>query len=144
MTPDVMFRIANLAVMPAWLALVVAPRWNGTRYLVHSMILPLILAGLYTGLLAAGIGDSEGSFNSLEGLAKLFSRRDLLLAGWLHYLAFDLFVGAWETRDAFRCGVSRWILIPCQILTFFAGPVGLLVYLVFRSIRTRTLIIEEG
>ena len=139
-----MFRIANLAVVPAWLLLVAVPRWSGTRYVVHSMILPLMLAGLYTGLLASGIGDSEGSFSTLDGVARLFSKPGLLLAGWLHYLAFDLFIGAWETRDAIRCGVSRWLLVPCQVLTFFAGPIGLLLYLVLRSLRTRTLIVEEA
>ena len=74
-------------------------------------------------------------------VAKLFSNRWLLLAGWIHYLAFDLFIGAWEVRDAQDLGISHFIVIPCLLLTFLFGPAGLLLYFVIRVARLRALAI---
>jgi hypothetical protein len=65
----------------------------------------------------------------------LFSNPWLLLAGWIHYLAFDLLVGSWEARDAHDRGVRHLLVVPCLILTFLFGPIGWLIYL---GIRTRT------
>ena len=65
-------------------------------------------------------------------MALLFCARQALLAGWLHYLAFDLFTGSWEARDAVRLGISRWLAAPCLLLTFLLGPVGLGLYLLLR------------
>ena len=72
-------------------------------------------------------------FNSLTQVAILFSSPYALLAGWVHYLAFDLFIGAWETRDGLRLGLSRWLLLPCQVLTFVFGPLGLALYLLLKA-----------
>ena len=76
---------------------------------------------------------SQGGFSSLAGVAQLFENRWLLLAGWVHYLAFDLFIGAWETRDAMARGLSRLWLAPCLLMTFMLGPIGLLMYHVART-----------
>ena len=95
------------------------------------------LASLYLGLIALHWGDASGSFSSLSGVAELFSNRWLLLAGWTHYLAFDLFVGTWETRDAIARGVSRWLLAPCLVLTFLFGPIGWLAYQIVRQRATK-------
>ena len=65
---------------------------------------------------------------------KLFRNEWLVLAGWIHYLAFDLFVGAWEVRDSQDRGISHFLVIPCLLLTFFLGPIGLLLYFTVRSI----------
>jgi hypothetical protein len=59
--------------------------------------------------------------------------RQALLAGWIHYLAFDLFTGAWEARDARRLRISRWLVAPCLLLTFLFGPLGLGLYLLLRA-----------
>ena len=66
----------------------------------------------------------------------------LLLAGWIHYLCFDLFIGSWEVRDAKAQGISHWLVIPCLFLTFMFGPVGLLLYFALRAVRTRTIAIS--
>jgi len=79
-------------------------------------------------VLAAHWGESAGGFGSLREVAALFANPWLLLAGWIHYLAFDLFVGAWEVRDAAENAVPHWLVIPCLALTFLFGPVGLLSY----------------
>jgi hypothetical protein len=73
----------------------------------------------------------QGGFDSLEHVAELFGNRELLLAGWIHYLAFDLLVGAWITRKARKDGIAYWAVVPCLVLTFLFGPAG---YLLFSAI----------
>ncbi len=87
---------------------------------------------------------SEGGFGSLEEVALFFEDPYLLVAGWVHYLAFDLFIGAWEVRDARRLGLHHLIIIPCLLLTFLAGPTGLLLYFILRwSLKRKALIGEH-
>ena len=105
-------------------------------------ILPLLLAVLYAGLIAANFGKSQGGFGSLAGVAQLFSNPWLLLAGWVHYLAFDLFIGSWEVRDARNRGIAHWMVIPCLALTFFFGPVGLLLYFLLRIAKARSVVLD--
>jgi hypothetical protein len=92
-------------------------------------------------LIVSHWGETPGGFGSLSAVAMLFSNHWLLLAGWVHYLAFDLFVGSWEVRDSQRLGISHWLVIPCLILTFLFGPVGLLVYFVLRLAMRRSLMV---
>src|SRR6185436_20157970 len=95
-------------------------RWANT--LVSGIILPVLLSVLYAALLATHWGETEGGFTSLAGVRALFSNQWLLLAGWVHYLAFDLFVGSWELRDAQQHRIPHLVMIPCLILTFLFGP----------------------
>src|SRR5215831_3015326 len=76
-----------------------------------------------------------GGFSTLAGVGTLFSNPWLLLAGWMHYLAFDLLVGSWELEDAAERGIPHWIVVPCLLLTFMFGPAGWLLYRIVRSIR---------
>lgn len=130
-SPDSLFTLANTVALLGWLLLALAPRWRGTRAVVLSGALPLALAGAYVGLIgyqnlahpAAG-----GGFGSLAQVGALFGQPWVLLAGWVHYLCFDLWVGAWQTRDAQRRGVPHWALLPCLAATFMLGPLGLLLY----------------
>jgi Domain of unknown function (DUF4281) len=121
------FSTVNLIALAGWLLLVAFPR-NGRALFTAGTVVPLLLSTIYLGLLAVHFGEGSGSFSSLQGVADLFSNRWILLAGWVHYLAFDLFIGAWETKDAMARGLSRWLLAPCLALTFMLGPVGLLAY----------------
>ena len=84
-------------------------------------------------LMVTHFGNATGGFGSLAGVAQLFDNEYLLLAGWVHFLAFDLFVGAWEVRDARRLSLRHVLVVPCLILTFMLGPVGLLAYLGVRA-----------
>jgi hypothetical protein len=72
-----------------------------------------------------------------------FSAPNIVVAGWIHYLIFDLFVGAWESRDAVRRGVPHWLVIPCLLGTLMFGPIGLLLYVTARFFSTRALEYEE-
>ncbi|SHJ61532.1 protein of unknown function [Hymenobacter daecheongensis DSM 21074] len=131
LTPDLLFSLANAAALLGWLLLGVAPRWRGTQAVVHSGALPLGLAGAYALLIGGhylGPHAGTGGFGSLAQVAALFQDPWALLAGWVHYLCFDLTIGAWQARDARRRGLPHWLLLPCLLLTFLLGPVGLLLY----------------
>jgi len=132
MTPDQLFSILNLMALAAWLPLVFLPRarWAST---VIPAVGPVVLAAVYVALLAASLPWTEGGFTSLDGVSALFTNRWALLAGWTHYLAFDLFVGGWEVRDAQAHGVPHLFVVPALVLTFLFGPAGLLLYLAMRS-----------
>jgi hypothetical protein len=133
LTPDALFLICNNGVMPAWLLLVFAPGWVWTQRLVHAVWIPLILGAVYLWAMVANPGTPEGgSFFSLEGVMILFATPHVALLGWVHYLVFDLFVGAWQARDSARRGIPHLVLIPCLGFTLMFGPIGLMLYLVIR------------
>ncbi len=130
------FTVINLAAVPAWLMLLLAPRWQVTRTLVHGGIYPTIYCAIYAVFLFnhlfLGAASADASFTSLNGVMGLFDHPNGILLGWSHYLAFDLFVGAWIGRDALRRGISHWLAAPAMLLTFLLGPFGLLVYIAIR------------
>lgn len=138
MSPDEIFRLANLAALAGWLVLLVSPLAPRLTQIVAGLGVTLALATLYVGLLLVfwGAGDGpdggSGGFDTFDGVAALFARREILLAGWVHYLAFDLFVGAWEVRVARRDRIPFLAVLPCLALTFMLGPAGLLLFLVLR------------
>lgn len=144
MTPERLFSLCNSLALIGWLILVFAGRMRWAARLVSGVVIPLLIAILYTYLIAAHWGETPGGFGTLDGVAALFSNRWLLLAGWIHYLAFDLFIGSWETRDAQMLGISHFIVIPCLALTFLFGPAGLLLYLVIRTAQTRSLELKHS
>ena len=127
MNPETIFATANLVAVSGWLLLLIAPR-NRWATIVAGTIIPIVLAATYLIVLVINWGGSRGGFSSLHDVAELFSNPWLLLAGWVHYLAFDLFVGTWEVRDSLEHGVPRLFVVPCLLLTFMLGPVGFLAY----------------
>ena len=131
MTADALFGVCNVVAVAGWLALMVA-LWNrrpaSPAATLGGTVIPLTLATMYFALVASHIIGAPGGFSTLQAVADLFSNRWLLLAGWVHYLAFDLFIGAWEVHDANERGVPRLFVVPCLVLTFLFGPVGLLCY----------------
>lgn len=143
MNLELIFTIANISVLPGWFLLIVAPRWRGTRIIINAAMIPLLLSVAYVVLLISTIGTTDGGFTSLSGVAKLFQSPNALLAGWIHYLVFDLFIGSWEVRDAQAIGLSHWLVIPCLVLTLWAGPAGLLLYFVFRWSVKRRFIVDR-
>ncbi len=144
MTAQAFFKIANTVSLLAWLLLIVLGRKRMIPELVTGIIVPILLAALYVALLFTHLGGAHGDFNSLDGVAALFSNPWLLLAGWVHYLAFDLFIGSWEVRDAVRHGISHFLVIPCLVLTFLFGPAGLLVYLCLRFALRRSIAVGSA
>lgn len=132
MKADQIFAVANMVALVSWIVLAVAPRWIVTRKLLGSGAVPLLLAIAYAVLIVAFFGAAEGSFGSLAGVMKLFTNEWAVLAGWIHYLAFDLVVGIWEVSDSQARGISHWLVIPCLFFTFMFGPIGFLMYWLLR------------
>lgn len=129
MSPEQMFGIANTIAMLSWLLLAVRPGRRWVTEVVTGRAIPIVFAVLYIAIVVWTFGRAEGSFSTLDGVATLFTNRWLLLAGWLHYLAFDLLIGTWEARDARERGVPHLLLVPCLFMTLMFGPAGWLAYL---------------
>ena len=145
MSLETLFRFASYSVVPFWLLLIFAPRWAWTGRLVHGPVLLLLLTPIYAYMLFGYGAAPEGmDLRSLYGLMVGFSAPPIAVAGWIHYLIFDLFVGAWETRDAQRRGVPHLLVIPCLIATLVVGPIGLLFYVLVRFFHQRVLEYDEA
>jgi hypothetical protein len=140
MDVEQLFSMAGMLAMLGWLFLAILPR-QPIAQLVAGVALPLVLSAGYLLLIVQHFQGAEGGFGSLADVATLFQKRELLLAGWVHYLAFDLFIGAWETRDAQRHGIPHLVVIPCLVMTFLLGPIGLLFYFAIRTAKTRAVAI---
>jgi hypothetical protein len=132
MDVNLLFASANLLALAGWALLLASPLIPTLADRLAGFALPLLLSVAYAGLVLAFWTRAEGGFGSLDDVARLFRTPQLLLAGWLHYLAFDLFVGAWEVRTARRDGIPFPFIIPCLALTFLFGPAG---YLLFTAVR---------
>lgn len=143
MSPETLFSICGWLAVAGWLLLVFAPRWKWSARIIAALIIPLLLGLVYLYLIATHFGESGGGFGSLAQVSKLFQNPYNLLAGWVHYLAFDLFIGSWEVRDAERLKINHLLVIPCLILTFLLGPVGLLLYFILRWTLKRRFIVNE-
>jgi hypothetical protein len=133
MTANHVFSIVNPIALLSWLLLIVLPRRRWVIDVVAGFAVPVLFAIVYTAIILTNFFGSAGGFSSLPDVALLFSNPWLLLAGWTHYLAFDLLVGTWEVRDAGERGVSHLLLVPCLVLTFLFGPAGWLLYQVLRT-----------
>ncbi len=135
---DLLFRIASTLALAGWIALALSPLRRPLAVFT-ARLLAAILCGGYLAVLIHALGHGPGldwrAFNSLDGVMGLLRTREAFLAGWVHYLAFDLFTGAWEAETAPAARVPHALLLVCLFLTFMAGPVGLLAYLLVRAAR---------
>lgn len=131
--PHQMFQVTGPLAMLGWLALVLSPVAPRIADLVAALVIPALLSVAYTALILVHWSDAPGGFDSLANVMALFTDPAVALAGWVHYLAFDLFVGAWITRTARTDGIPHLLIIPCLVLTFLFGPAGLLAFLILRA-----------
>ena len=134
MTLDTLFNVANTVALVGWIVLALAPLRRGL-VITAARCISVALAVAYTGLLVQAVanGGLGGDLTTLSGLTEGFSQPEAVLVGWVHYLAFDLWVGSWAIEDAGQRGVPHWAMIPVLFLTLMAGPVGLLTYLAVRA-----------
>lgn len=135
MTPAQIFDLANPFALVGWVILIGAvllnrPWW---RDVVAGIAWPVMLSVLYIAALVVGWASAKGGFSSLAAVRELFANDWALLAGWVHYLAFDLFVGAWIAGQTERTGLSRLVLIPVLPLTFLFGPAGFFLFMAIRG-----------
>jgi hypothetical protein len=141
-----LFDICRYVVLVSWALLIFAPRWQWTRRLIFRVWMPSFLALCYIYASYSALPFPQGSgFGSLAQIVELFRAPWVMLAGWIHFYAFDLFIGAWQVRDSERHGISHYWLVPCLVFTLYLGPVGLLMYFILRYVKTGTLTtVEEG
>ena len=137
MTAEQAFSAVNTLALVTWLAMLVAPRHLIVVDRVAGGVTPVLLAAAYAVLIASSWGQSSGNFSSLAGVTALFGNEWLLLAGWIHYLVFDLLVGRWELKDSQTRGIPHLLVVPCLVVTFLFGPGGWLLYLGLRAARSR-------
>jgi len=133
LTYENIYLIANWGVVPFWLLLIILPNHGVTNFFVQSIIAPLLLAVAYSFVaynifLEENILDSFELYNGLNGLYSMFSNESFLLIFWIHFLAISLFIGAWISRDSQKYMVPKFFVTISLILTYFTGPVGLLIY----------------
>lgn len=139
---DTIFGAINLMAIAGWIALLAGPLMPVLSQRIAAFLCPTLLALTYVALIAAALSGLDGvapggegpspGFTTLDSVAAIFATREAVLTGWAHYLAFDLLVGAWEAREARRLGIPHWLVVPCLVLTFVAGPAGFLVFLALR------------
>ncbi|MEO0389819.1 MAG: ABA4-like family protein [Pseudomonadota bacterium] len=134
MTPDALFGLTNPLASLGWLCLALLPLHRTWLMRIGGWLIPIALSVIYAALILVYWSGAEGGFDSLANVMLLFDTPGTALAGWVHFLAFDLFVGAWIARDAPRCGIPHWAILPALVLTFLFGPIGLLTYLALRAV----------
>jgi hypothetical protein len=129
MNPATLFEFANMLALAGWAALILGiitgHAW--LRVSIAGCAVPISLSVVYAVLIVVAWPGSEGGYDTLDAVSRLFDDPRMLLAGWTHYLAFDLLIGGWIANEVDRRGLTRWLLFPALPLTFLFGPVGLLV-----------------
>jgi hypothetical protein len=136
---ETFFSIAGIIAMAGWLCLLFSPlipKWSDR---IAGTILPAVLSLGYVMLLIMPSSGSAGGFGTLADVMELFSFQQAALAGWVHFLAFDLIVGAWACRTARAEGVSFWLVALCLPVIVLFGPAGLLAFQAIRSLRFRMI-----
>jgi len=114
------------------------PKWKVTRFLVDWKVIPLLLSVVYAFyIISSMIGGVTMDFGSLESVMNLFTIEDAVLAGWVHYLAFDLLVGMWILNKNKVLNIHPVILAPCLLATFMFGPIGFLLFMIIKSFKER-------
>jgi len=152
MSYDDVFAVANAVALAVWLAMIGGLVGGPAKKTVIRRAVDLLgsvgvawcVARVYIVVMATSWGDVEGGFGSLGALMPLYASPGLVVAGWLHYLAFDMFIGAWQLRETARHGLPRLLVLPCMVLTFLLGPVGLLLFLVLRTVFCRRLSLGQA
>jgi hypothetical protein len=144
-TIEMIYHFINIGIIPMWLLLVFLPGWNGTKVLLNSILIPLILGLTYFYVLYIYINTPEGIFSNIldkvrifelymgiDQLKKIFSDKNVLLLFWIHFLTANLIMGVWIATDAVKNKALQFIVLVPLVLTYFAGPLGLGVYLILR------------
>lgn len=134
---ELLFSLAGLIAMAGWLALLLSPwmpKWSDR---IAGFWVPIVLSIGYVALLVFFPAENGGGFGSLAEVKQLFSSSSAMLAGWVHFLAFDLVIGAWICRKARREGIPFWMVVPCLPMTFLFGPAGFLLFTMVRGLNVR-------
>lgn len=136
MSADKIFQLVNLIALIGWV-LLFASHWINCKKIVVSVVVTL-LALMYAWLIITNFNPADAAnFTTLDGIVHLFANKQLVLTGWVHYLAFDLMTGMFIFNNAKRHNINFWLIVPCLLFTFMLGPIGLLLYLLLRLVVTK-------
>lgn len=137
MTPTQVFSIAGMFTMPMWILMIFLPKWKITRFLMEYKVIPTLLSLIYAIYIIQAIILIGGmmDFGSLASVMKLFTEENAVLAGWVHYLAFDLIVGMWMLRQNEKLNIHQLIMAPILFSTFMFGPLGFLIFMIIKLIK---------
>ncbi|MCB0034889.1 MAG: DUF4281 domain-containing protein [Anaerolineales bacterium] len=138
---ETLFSISNLLTMPFWLLMILLPHWSWSKRIIGSVWIVAPAALLYAILIVPQMGGVLGDLMnpSLGAVQTLLGSAEGATVGWVHFLAFDLFVGRWAYLDARKIGLTAWISSPILFLVLMLGPLGFVLHLLARSVKTRSL-----
>ena len=129
----------NFGVLPFWLLLIIVPNSKITQFFVNSIILPLILGAVYAYILYQAfllddpVSDIFKLYLNLDNLYTIFATESFLLVFWIHFVALNLFLGSWLSRDAFKYNIPRKLTALTLIIVYLTGVLGLVLYWLFRT-----------
>jgi len=134
---ETLFKLSSLTVLPFWALMIFLPRWRLTKRLISSPLVCVAPAALYAALVIPRFAEVWRAVSSpeLSSIAALLGSPVGATVGWLHFLAFDIFVGRWIYLDGRERGVSAWVMAPALFVTLMLGPCGFLLYLIARHAR---------
>ena len=138
MTPAEVFKIVGMLAMPMWILMVFLPKWKVTRFFIDYKIIPILLSIIYVIYIIQAMQIGGGmDFGSLQSVMALFTEEHAVLAGWVHYLAFDLLVGMWILNQNKTVKIHHLLIIPCLLASFMLGPDGFLLFMIMRAIKLK-------
>ncbi|MEM9282128.1 MAG: ABA4-like family protein [Verrucomicrobiota bacterium] len=137
MSPDQVFQITNLTALLSWIYLIAVARWTPKVFSIVRYVVPIFFAIFYLVAMTQSEPNEEAGYTSLDSVTAIFTQPWVIVGAWLHYLAFDFFVGCWilAKSKAERIG-HGWIVVPL-IFTFLLGPIGLLLFLLVLGVRNK-------
>lgn len=138
MDTEILFKIFNTGILLPWALLIFFPNWKGTKWMTEWRFPVLLLGGAYLVLLILDLcyapSGTSIDFTSMASIKNAFMRDEVMLIGWIHYLAFDLFVGMWVLENSQENQLSHYLIVPCLVFTLMYGPVGFVLYWVLRQL----------
>ncbi|GGH20959.1 protein of unknown function [Cribrihabitans marinus] len=134
MNHELIFSLAGILAMAGWASLLLSPLMPILSERIAGWTIPVILSAGYV-IMTFAFPPPTGGFGSFAEVTELFSHANALIAGWIHYLAFDLLVGAWICRQGRRDDMAFWLVAPCLPATFLFGPAGYLMFQIVRCVR---------
>lgn len=131
---ETLFKLSGLIVLPFWGLMIFLPRWRVTKWLMRTPLACSAPAALYAALVVPRFAEvwRVVSNPELSGIAALLGSPVGATIAWLHFLAFDLFIGRWIYLDGRERGITAWVMAPVLFLTLMLGPCGFLLYLIMR------------
>ena len=145
LTLENIYMWTNLGILPFWLMLIIIPNSKITQFFVNSVIIPLILSAAYIYifynfiLVDETVSEIFNLYLGLDNLYTLFATPSFLVIFWIHFVAMNLFLGSWVSRDAVRNGISKKFVFIPLLLIYFVGPIGLFLYWIIRIFYAKKL-----